>query len=196
MILCGWIQKKILIPDDPRTWPGWVARHVARCDGCRAFVERATAVKRLLAEEPAPAPDEVEIERIMRRVQAVAADASRERQAAPWSTGELFEPRWGLRLALAAAVIMILVVHFVNAPTPSGSQNEEVAEALPSATVGAPGPVAPSPHGTPSMASPVFVVVRPPLAQPVAWEATAAASNGGAGVEFGGLPVMPVSFDY
>jgi hypothetical protein len=200
MIWCGIIRKRVLIPEDRSTWPAWVARHVGQCEECRRFVEGAARIRNMLSAERAAPADERAIARIMAEIhrRSVALEAAGER-APDYSGG--WQPAWVFRLAVAAGLLMLLAVHFVDMPRLETPPREVAVEPVPPYEVPVvPRAVEPEPPALPmrpfAPRMPIIVHTRPQPAWPTTPGYLVTTSNARPDVEFGGLPAMPVSFDY
>lgn len=51
---CEWVQKRLVNPEDERTWPMWVRRHVACCPGCQEYRQRVLRLRTALSGVPSP----------------------------------------------------------------------------------------------------------------------------------------------
>lgn len=194
MMWCSWVQKRILIPEDQSTWPAWVVRHVAVCKHCRRFAEQTAAMRKWMAEPAPSAMNELAVQRIMGRVRELDAAACEAREMIG---GESWTGlQWGLRLALAGAVILIIAVHVADMPTVSRPTGEVAVEQPVSLPEMRAQPVQMMVPKAPSLPRPVVVYVEPPPVSRSPRPFVVAASNEGMGVEFGGVPIMPVRFDY
>lgn len=195
MMWCRLVQKLILIPEDESTWPSWAARHVKACENCRQFVQQTIALRKILLREPPPENEQAVLQ-IMARIRGLEHAAPGDSEST-WQGLEWLAPRWGFRLALAAALILIVAVHVSNRLLLSSPHGEIAVEEPVDRPVLYSAPVHNIPQRIPPLPRPVVVYVETPRLPPTPiGPVIAAASNEGAGIEFGGVPIVPVSFDY
>lgn len=191
MMWCRWIQKRLIIPENESTWPAWVRRHVARCPDCAGFRDNNIRLRAAFTATEDQTTDEAAIRRIMAAIREWEAGQS-VLESAPsiWAA-------WTLRLALIGAFAVLLAMSYLEVPQIAPAR-APVADVR-SADIPMRDPRMPS--FQPSALSPVpyrFVIrTSTPLdAVTTPENLWANGSNIGRSVEFGGVPVMPVSFDY
>lgn len=198
MMWCARARKYVLDPEHRAAWPTAVLQHVEKCEECRRFVERTARLRALFAAEKPPAADEAAIARIMHEVRRLNAAPRAENLA---DEASRWHPLWAARLAAAAALLILLAVRVADGPQRTSVGRDVSVESAPvvelpmAPVVAVPEPVMPPPR---PLAPPAPIGIR--TVPPPAWHGqpavVAASSNAGSGVEFGGLQVMPVSYDY
>lgn len=191
MMWCRWVQKRLIIPENETTWPAWVRRHVARCPDCAGFRDNTIRLRAAFTVTEDQTTDEAAVRRIMAAIREWEAE-----QSALDSVPSVW-PTWALRLAVIGAFAVLLAMSYLEVPqiAPTRAPVADVrSTGFPMRDPGVPGfqpPTLPS--------GPYRFVLRTstPLNAAAAPESTwANGSNIGRSVEFGGVPVMPVSFDY
>lgn len=188
---CRWVQKRLVIPEDDTTWPVWVRRHTARCAGCAAFRDRSIQIRSAFAKAQDQMADEAAVQRVMVAIrQYESGQTATEESAALW-------PVWGLRLAVVGIFAVLLVISYLELPRLTPAHAPVVATKASEAPMPLPKAATSQPLAFPPV--PYRFVFRPPA--PLDWPSVPGrswvdGSNIGRSAEFGGVPVMPVSFDH
>jgi len=173
--------RELLVEFEDTARPAGVAEHVDRCSACRRHSLQMETLRQLMSikkfERPDPGFEERSVLNIRRRIE----DLNRQPESRLSSFWELLTdyPQPSLRYALATAVFVLIVIHFISMPQLTPIRPAEPVTRL-----------------TPPSVPASVVIPFDGYRQPALAELQSPSNRRPAFIEYGPRESMPANFEY